>query len=100
MDSGGTGIGFHRNGPGAISHSVSGALRQKPESTFRNRPQCRTVGRIRYSHDRSLLVRGAVNGEPLNCSAYNPYAHRCGEFRPTGSAPGNASVSNPLPKPV
>ena len=55
---------------------------------------------IRYNHDRSLLFRGAVNGDPLNCSAYNPYAQRCGELRPTGKAPGNTSDSNPLPNPV
>ena len=32
-------------------------------------PQWATLGRIRYSQDRSLLARGAVNGEPLSCSA-------------------------------
>jgi hypothetical protein len=29
-----------------------------------------------------------------------PYGHRCGEFRPTGKAPGSASVANSLPKPL
>jgi hypothetical protein len=33
------------------------------------RPECFTDGLIRYSQERSLLPRGAVNGEPDNCSA-------------------------------
>src|SRR6478672_2695761 len=68
----GMATGSHRMGPMGTSTSVSGALRHRPASTLLNLPQCRTVGRIRYSQDRSLLVRGAVNGDPLSCSAYSP----------------------------
>ena len=49
--------------------------------------------------DGSEDARGAVKGDPESCSAYSPYGHFCGELRPTGSAPGSASVSKPLPKP-
>jgi NADPH-dependent glutamate synthase beta subunit-like oxidoreductase len=40
-----------------------------------------------------LLARGAVKDEPESCSAYNPKGVFCGEFCPTGSAPGIASLS-------
>ena len=42
---------------------------------------------MRYVHVRRLAWRGAVNAVPEICSAYRPYATRCGEFWPTGSAP-------------
>src|SRR5690606_11320126 len=54
---------------------------------------------IRYSQLRRFSLRGAVNAVPLSCSAYNPCATRCGEFRPTGNAPSSASVSNEFPNP-
>ena len=41
---------------------------------------------MRYSHDRRLLDRGAVNGVPLICSVDRLYAQRCGELRPPDSA--------------
>src|SRR3954447_6525881 len=63
-------------------------------------PQCATLGGIRYSQERSLVARGAVKGDPLSCSAYSPKATFCGEFRPIGSAPSNASLSKPFPNPL
>ncbi len=60
---------------------------------------CTAAGRIRYSHERRLCARGAVKAVPESCSAYRPYGARCGEFCPTGSAPGSASVANSLAKP-
>src|SRR5277367_4360053 len=55
---------------------------------------------MRYSHERRFACRGAVNAVPEICSAYKPYGQCCGELRPCGSAPGNASVANSLPKPL
>ena len=37
---------------------------------------CATDGRMRYSHERRLCTRGAVNAVPLNCSAYKSWAQR------------------------
>ena len=48
---------------------------------------------------RRFAWRGAVNAVPEICSAYSPYGQRCGEFCPTGSAPGSASVANSFAKP-
>ena len=33
---------------------------------------CTAAGRIRYSHERRLWPRGAVNAVPDSCSAYRP----------------------------
>src|ERR1700690_2069386 len=55
---------------------------------------------MRYSQERRLAARGAVNAVPENCSAYSPKGQRCGELRPRGSAPARASVANSLPKPL
>ena len=55
---------------------------------------------MRYSQLRRLLWRGAVKAVPLICSAYSPCATTCGELRPSGKVPGNASVANSLPKPL
>ena len=55
---------------------------------------------MRYSQERRLAARGAVNAVPESCSAYKPYATRCGELRPTGKAPGKASVVHSLAKPL
>ncbi len=73
-DSGAAGIaiGSQRSGAIGISHSMHGAVRHRPGSAFAKRPRCCTVGRMRYSHDHSFEARGAVNGEPLSCSAYSP----------------------------
>jgi hypothetical protein len=65
----GTGIGSQRSGEIGISHSSQGAERHKREPVFLNRPQCLTVGRMRYNHERSFVARGAVKGQPLICSA-------------------------------
>ena len=65
----GIGAGSQRNCAIAQSTSRHGALRHSPASTLAKRPECFTDGLIRYSHERSLLPRGAVNGEPDNCSA-------------------------------
>ncbi len=51
----------------------------------------------------ATLVGGARRGEGRAAAAVRRRDRRrnfCGELRPTGSAPGSASVSNPLPKPV
>jgi hypothetical protein len=48
-------------GRGAVFHSAIAVLAK--------RPVWRTEGRMRYSHERSLAPRGAVNGEPDSCSA-------------------------------
>src|SRR4051812_12874651 len=39
------------------------------------------------------------NDEPESCSAERPKGTFCGEFRPTGNAPGTASVSWCEPNP-
>ena len=67
--SSGIGSGLQRCGAGGSSISAHGAVRQKRASIGSNRPQFPTVGRMRYSHERLLLARGAVKGEPLSCSA-------------------------------
>ncbi len=69
MFSFGIGAGSQRNCAIGRSASKHGAVRHNPASTLAKRPECRTDGRIRYSHERSLLPRGAVNGEPESCSA-------------------------------
>ncbi len=58
--------------------------------------QLRTVDALAH------VVRafGAVNAVPLNFSAYRPSGACWGEFCPTGSAPGTASVACSLAKPV
>ena len=65
----GSGSGSQRSCAIGRSYSVHGAVRQCPLSTLVKRPECFTDGRLRYSHERSLVPRGAVNGEPDNCSA-------------------------------
>ena len=60
---------------------------------------CATEGTMRYSHERWFVVRGHVNADPENCSAYSPSAQTCGEFCVVGSAPASASVRWWLPKP-
>ncbi|MHC2466940.1 hypothetical protein ACVIHD_005952 [Bradyrhizobium embrapense] len=65
----GIGAGSQRSCAIGMSYSWHGAVRHSPLSALANRPECRTDGRMRYSHERSLVPRGAVNGEPDNCSA-------------------------------
>src|SRR6185437_2316060 len=92
----GIGSASQRNGLGGaaskrwLSHPAAEAGTNSP---------CATAGLIRYSQLRRLAWRGAVNAVPENCSAYRPYGQRCGELRPCGSAPGNASLAKWLPKP-
>src|SRR5262245_10402205 len=75
--------------------TASKRLRNRDGATSVN-GLCTAPGRMRYSHERRLWARGAVKAVPDNCSAYRPYGARCGEFWPTGSAPGSASVANSL----
>ena len=94
----GSGSGFQRSFSG-----VTGPLPKslwKPACANGSKRPCTAAGRIRYSQLRRLAWRGAVNAVPVNCSAYRPCATCCGELRPTGRAPGSASVANSLPKPV
>src|SRR5690554_2902107 len=85
--------------------SWSGVTKPGPNSSCRcgcsngSKAPCIAAGRIRYSQLRRLAWRGAVNAVPVSCSAYSPCATRCGELRPTGSAPSTASVANSLPNP-
>src|SRR5690242_954098 len=55
-------------GDGAMP-SKPAAMRPLPIGS--NGP-CMAAGRMRYSHERRLWLRGAVNAVPDNCSAYRP----------------------------
>ena len=59
---------------------------------------CKTLGPM--LEDAVTAARGAVKALAENFSAYRPCATRCGEFLPSGSVPGTASVANSLPKPL
>ena len=60
--------GPHRYWPiGSFDWPGLGADRNNGASTAVNRVVCLTLGRIRYSHDRSLVPRGAVKADPLSC---------------------------------
>ena len=48
---------------------------------------------------RRFSWRGAVKAVPEISSANSPSGGFCGLLRPTGSAPGTASLTNWLPKP-
>jgi hypothetical protein len=65
----GNGSGSQRSGAGGIAAAGAGAVSQSPASSARNLPQWLTVGRMGYSQLLSLAARGAVNAEPLSCSA-------------------------------
>ena len=93
----GIGSGFQRSWSGVTGPALK-SLWKVVCASCENGP-CIAAGRIRYSQLRRLLCRGAVKAVPLTCSAYRPYGAFCGELRPTGRAPGNASVANSLPKP-
>jgi hypothetical protein len=93
----GTGGGSQRSWLGGVG-TLSKRLSMRPLSIIRN-GSWTAAGRIRYSHVRRFAPRGAVNAVPESCSAYSPNGQRCGEFCPTGNAPGSASVANSLPKP-
>lgn len=94
----GTGSGFQRSRFGSGTAWLKGAVRIVPLPERVN-AGCAADGRIRYSHDRRLCALGSVNAVPLSCSAYRPNGARCGEFRPSGSAPATASEACSLPKP-
>jgi hypothetical protein len=61
---------------------------------------CSVDGRIRYSHVRRVFCRSSVKAVPDRSSVYKPWGGRWGVFRPTGNAPGNASLLCSLPNPV
>jgi hypothetical protein len=63
----GIGSGFQRIWFGDAGTS-SNALTIAPASSGSN-GRCIADGRIRYSHERRLSARGAVNAVPLSCSA-------------------------------
>src|ERR1700745_645986 len=65
----GSGVGSQRSCAIGRADSWHGGERHSPASTFLKRPECFTEGRMRYSQERSLVPRGAVKGEPDNCSA-------------------------------
>src|SRR5690606_22563731 len=98
-------VGCAGSGSGS-QRSCSGVTGPLPKSLWRRgwsngaKPPCIDAGRIRYSQLRRFCARGAVKAVPEICSAYSPWATRCGEFWPSGSVPGMASLANSLPKPV
>src|SRR5690606_19979356 len=94
----GSGSGFQRNCSG-VTGPWPKSLWKRGCARAENGP-CTAAGRIRYSQLRRLAARGAVKAVPLSCSAYKPYGHFCGEFRPAGKAPGSASVANSFPNPL
>ena len=94
----GSGSGSQRSRFGSGSISSNGPPRSVPLPIRLNRG-CAADGSIRYTQVRRLAARGWVNAVPLSCSAYRPSGARCGEFRPAGSAPGTASLTNSFPKP-
>src|SRR5688572_9110918 len=95
----GTGRGSQRRRLGGVSTSPNGPERSRP-SFSRSYGPCIAEGRSRYSQVLRFSARGAVNAVPESTSVYRPWGGRCGELRPTGSAPSTASVSKVLPKPL
>ncbi|MNH14986.1 hypothetical protein D3C79_745910 [compost metagenome] len=92
----GSGCGLQRRRLGVTAPSG-------PASGWRARRSkrgCSAEGRMRYSQVRRNSLRVMVNAVPESSSAYSPYGAFCGEFCPTGSAPGSASLANSLPKPL
>jgi hypothetical protein len=89
----GIGNGYQRSWLGGVGGTVAKSDTMEVDSTSLN-GRCTAAGRIRYSQERRLWLRGAVNAVPEICSAYRPYGARCGEFWPAGSAPSSASVAN------
>ena len=66
----GAATGPQRNCPRLSEWSPRhGAVFQSASASAVKRRVWRTLGRIRYSQERSLEPRGAVKGEPDNCSA-------------------------------
>ena len=94
----GSGSGSQRSRFGSGSISSNGPARSAP-LPIRLNLGCAADGIIRYTQVRRLAARGWVNAVPLSCSAYSPSGARCGEFRPAGSAPATASLTNSFPKP-
>lgn len=68
MPGAGSGSGFQRSRFGSAAASVKGAVRRAPLS-IRVKGGCAADGRIRYSHERRLSLRGSVKALPLSCSA-------------------------------
>ncbi len=66
----GSGNGFQRNWLGEASVSLK-SLTSWPLS-MRSNGWCIDDGRMRYSQERLLRWRCAVNAVPENCSAYSP----------------------------
>ena len=97
--SAGSGSGSQRSRFGSGSSSSNGVPLSCLFSILLNEG-CFALGRIRYTHVLRLTARGWVNAVPLSCSAYRPSGARCGEFRPAGSAPATASVTNSFPNPL
>ncbi|MNS65315.1 hypothetical protein D3C72_984750 [compost metagenome] len=95
----GIGSGFQRSWFG-VTGPWPNVLSQPAAPSNASNGLCCAPGRMRYSQERRFSLRGAVKAVPESCSAYRPYGHCCGELRPTGSAPGKASVAQSLPKPV
>src|SRR5690606_31047592 len=95
----GSGIGFQRSWSGVTGPLPKSLWNAGAPAKGASVP-CMAAGRMRYSQLRRFSLRGAVNAVPLNCSAYNPWAAFCGEFRPTGTVPGTASVTNVFPNPA
>src|SRR5688572_31544877 len=93
------GRGSQRRRFGGVSTSANGPERSSP-SFNRSYGPCIAEGRNRYNQVLRLSARGAVNAVPESTSVYRPVGGRCGELRPTGSAPLTASVSKVLPKPL
>src|SRR4030088_1829810 len=60
----GIGAGSQRNCAMGNSCSWHGAVHHRPASTSVKRPECFTDGLMQYSHERSFLPRGPVNGDP------------------------------------
>ena len=93
------GLGSNAFDSEGVGTSSNGPLRNIVSTVNGWYGSCTTDGRMRYIHVRRFTPLGAVNADPLTCSAYSPKGHCCGEFWPTGSAPARASVANSLPNP-
>jgi hypothetical protein len=66
----GIGSGFQRSWFG-VTGACAKRLTMRPSSMRSNGP-CSAAGRMRYSQERRLWLRGAVKAVPEICSAYRP----------------------------
>src|SRR5512135_298214 len=94
----GIGSGFQRSRFGGVSTSSNGPERKSP-SLMRLNGACIAEGRRRYIQVEKFSARGAVKAVAERTSVYRACGGRCGEFCPSGSAPGSASLLNRLPNP-